>query len=209
MSPLEQSLIGFTIAAALMTVTPGLDTALVLRTATVEGARRAYHAGLGICLGCLAWGIVVALGLGALLAASELAYTLLKFAGAAYLVWLGLKLILSSREELGAVEEGPRDGGASLWFRRGLLTNLLNPKVGVFYVSFLPQFVPEGSNVTATTLLLAAIHAGLGLAWFAALILATRPIAAALQKPRTIRLLDRTTGAVFLLFAGKLALSRD
>jgi threonine/homoserine/homoserine lactone efflux protein len=210
MSPIEQSLIAFTIAAALMTVTPGLDTALVLRTAAVEGARRAFYAGLGICLGCLAWGAVVAMGLGVLLAASEIAYTLLKWAGAAYLVWLGLKLILSNREEFGAgADPGPGDAGAAVWFRRGLLTNLLNPKVGVFYVSFLPQFVPQGTNVTAMTLLLAAIHAALGLAWFVALILATRPIAAALRRPRTIRLLDRATGTVFLLFAGRLALSRD
>jgi threonine/homoserine/homoserine lactone efflux protein len=210
MSPLEQSLIAFTLAAALMTATPGLDTALVLRTATVEGARRAFFAAVGICLGCLAWGAIVAMGLGVLLAASEIAYTILKWAGAAYLVWLGLKLILANRDEFGSAEEAaPRDGGAASWFRRGLLTNLLNPKVGVFYVSFLPQFVPEGSHVTAMTLLLATIHAALGLAWFAALILATRPIAAALRKPRTIRLLDRATGAVFLLFAARLALSRD
>jgi threonine/homoserine/homoserine lactone efflux protein len=209
LSPLEQSLIAFTAAAALMTVTPGLDTALVLRTATVEGTRRALFAGLGICLGCLAWGAVVAAGLGVLLAASELAYTILKYAGAAYLAWLGLKLILSGRTGFAeGAASGPGGAGAAAWFRRGLLTNLLNPKVGVFYVSFLPQFVPAGANVAATTLLLAAIHALLGLIWFAALILATRPIAAALRKPRTIRILDRATGAVFLLFAGRLAFSR-
>ena len=208
MSPLEQSLIAFTLAAALMTVTPGLDTALVLRTAAGEGARRAVYAGLGICLGCLAWGAVVATGLGVLLAASELAYAILKWLGAAYLLWLGLKLVFSRRDDFGSAAAGPPDAGTWLWFRRGLLTNLLNPKVGVFYVSFLPQFVPQGANVTATTLLLAAVHAALGLAWFAALIVATRPIAAALRKPGTIRLLDRATGAVFLLFAGRLALSR-
>ena len=83
MSPLEQSLIAFSLAAALLTVTPGLDTALVLRTATVESARRAWAAALGICLGCLAWGALVAAGLGVLLAASELAYAILKYAGAA------------------------------------------------------------------------------------------------------------------------------
>jgi len=207
-SPLEQSLIAFTIAAALLTVTPGLDTALVLRTATVEGGRRVGWAAIGICLGCLAWGAVVAAGLGVLLAASELAYTILKYAGAAYLAWLGLKLILSRRAEFGAAGEDSGGGGAGLWFRRGLLTNVLNPKVGIFYVSFLPQFVPAGASVPATTLLLAAIHAGLGLLWFAALILATSRIAAALRKPRTIRILDRTTGTLFLLFAGRLVLSR-
>ena len=209
MSPLEQSLIAFTLAAALLTMTPGLDTALVLRTATVDGGRRAWFAAIGICLGCLAWGATVAAGLGVLLAASELAYTLLKYAGAAYLVWLGLKLILSKREDFGVAVPAGGGDAAWLWFRRGLLTNLLNPKVGVFYVSFLPQFVPPGSGVAATTLLLAVIHALLGLAWFAALILATRPVATALRRPRTIRWLDRATGSLFLLFAARLALSRD
>ncbi|MEA3016606.1 MAG: hypothetical protein QOI38_1328 [Sphingomonadales bacterium] len=209
MSPLEQSLIAFTLAAALMTMTPGLDTALVLRAATVEGGRRAWAASLGVCLGCLAWGAVVAGGLGVLLAASETAYRMLKYAGAAYLVWLGLKLILSQRDDFGtSAPDGARDAGEWLWFRRGMLTNLLNPKVGIFYVSFLPQFVPPGHDVAATTLLLAGIHALLGLAWFAALILATRPVAAALRRPRTIRWLDRATGTVFLLFAARLALSR-
>ncbi|HEX8643697.1 MAG TPA: LysE family translocator [Allosphingosinicella sp.] len=208
MSPLEQSLLAFTLAAALMTVTPGLDTALVLRTAAVEGARRAWFAGLGIALGCIAWGAIVAGGLGMLLAASELAYAALKWAGAAYLLYLGLRLLLSRREEFVGGADAAPGLSAAAWFRRGLLTNLLNPKIGVFYVSFLPQFVPAGASVPATTLLLAAIHAGLGLAWFAALILATRPVAAALRRPRTIRLLDRATGIVFLLFAGRLALSR-
>jgi len=208
MSPLEQSLVAFTLAAALMTVTPGLDTALVLRTAAVEGARRAWCAALGIALGCLAWGAIVAGGLGMLLAASELAYGVLKYAGAAYLFYLGIRLLAATREAFGDGMEMRREASAAAWFRRGLLTNLLNPKVGVFYVSFLPQFVPAGASVAATTLLLAAIHAALGLLWFAALILATRPVAAALRQPRTIRLLDRATGAVFLLFAGRLALSQ-
>jgi threonine/homoserine/homoserine lactone efflux protein len=205
----DASLIAFVIAAALLTVTPGLDTALVLRTAGVEGAQKAALAAIGICLGCLAWGVVVALGLGVLLQASELAYTLLRWAGAAYLLYLGIKLIRSKREGLveGDAEATAASGGA--WFWRGLLTNLLNPKVGIFYVSFLPQFIPAGANVPGTTILLAAIHAALGLAWFAALILATRPIAAALRRPGTVRLLDRLTGGLFLLFGARLALVRD
>ena len=207
MSPLAGSLIAFAAAAALLTVTPGLDTALVLRTAAVEGRRRAFAAAVGIGLGCLAWGGLVAVGLGALLAASELAYRILKWAGAAYLLWLGLQLILSKRTELGTPDALPA-GGATTWLWRGLLTNLLNPKVGVFYVSFLPQFIPAGSSVPAMTVLLAAIHVALGLIWFAALILATAPLGQALKQPRVIRALDRLTGGVFILFAGKLALSR-
>src|SRR3954469_18617960 len=175
MNPLP-ALLAFTAAAALLTITPGLDTALVLRTAAVEGPRRAFLASLGICLGCLAWGAIVALGLGALLAASRLAYTILRYVGAAYLVWLGVQLLLSPRTAVGeAVQRPPASGPA--WLRRGFLTNMLNPKVGVFYVSFLPQFIPADANVAALTLVLAAIHATLGLAWFLLLIAATRPLA--------------------------------
>ncbi len=207
MSPLEQSLVAFTLAAALLTITPGLDTALVLRTAGSEGPRPALLAGLGICLGCLLWGAVVALGLGVLLAASELAYTLLRWAGGAYLVYLGIRLIAGNRDRFALDDDKSETGSA--WFWRGLLTNILNPKVGIFYVSFLPQFVPVDASVPATTLLLAAIHSALGLIWFAALILATQPIAAALRRPPVVRTLDRLTGGLFLLFGARLVLSRD
>jgi threonine/homoserine/homoserine lactone efflux protein len=201
------SLLAFTAAAALLTVTPGLDTALVLRTATVEGPRRALLAGLGICLGCLGWGALVALGLGALLAASQLAYAALRFAGAAYLLWLGLQLLARPRSAIGAAADARAASGAG-WLTRGFLTNMLNPKVGVFYVSFLPQFIPAGAGVPATIFLLAAVHAGLGLLWFALLIAATRPLARALRRPALVRTLDRLTGGLFLLFAARLAFDR-
>ena len=93
------SLLAYTLAATLLTLTPGLDTALILRTATAEGGRKALHAALGIDLGCFIWGAVVAFGLGALLAVSELAYTLLKWCGAGYLCWLGIQLLLRPRQQ--------------------------------------------------------------------------------------------------------------
>ncbi|HEV7383869.1 MAG TPA: LysE family translocator, partial [Phenylobacterium sp.] len=139
-----QALSAYVVAAGVLTLTPGLDTALVLRTAAVEGPKRAGLAALGIIGGCLVWGAAVALGLGALLAASSLAFTVLKWAGAAYLVWLGLNLILKPRDKFELSNGAPSAGGDFIWMRRGLLTNLLNPKVGVFYISFLPQFLPTG-----------------------------------------------------------------
>jgi threonine/homoserine/homoserine lactone efflux protein len=206
-----QSLVAYSLAAGLLTITPGLDTALVLRTAAIEGVRSAALAGLGILTGCLVWGSAVALGLGALLAASELAFTVLKWAGALYLLWLGLQMIAKPRSRFELVEGragqmGQAQGGS--WLRRGLMTNLLNPKVGVFYVSFLPQFLPAHVAAAPYILLLAALHAAMGLAWFAALILATRPIARTLKRPRTIRMLERATGLVFVGFGVKLAMSR-
>lgn len=186
MSPLE-AIAGFAVAAGLLTILPGLDTALVLRTAAVEGPRRAALAGLGITLGCLVWGTAVAVGLGALLAASHLAFTLLKWAGAAYLLWLGIGMLARPRQsfELDGEAAGPA-GGELAWLRRGLLTNLLNPKIGVFYVSFLPQFMAQGVPTGPFLVLLAAIHGLIGLAWFAMLITATRPLARALKRPAVV-----------------------
>jgi threonine/homoserine/homoserine lactone efflux protein len=199
------ALIAFTLAASLLTITPGLDTAMVLRTAAVEGPRRAALAGLGILTGCLAWGAAVALGLGALLAASSLAYTVLKWAGAAYLAWLGLNLILRPRTKLDfAGAAAPRGN----WWARGFLNNLLNPKIGVFYVSFLPQFVPAHVPAAPFIFLLAFIHALTGVAWFACLISATQPLKRWLSRAAVVRWIDRATGAVFLGFGARLALER-
>jgi threonine/homoserine/homoserine lactone efflux protein len=205
-----QSLLAFTFAAGLLTITPGFDTILVLRTSTAEGPKQAALAGLGVCVGCLCWGAVVAVGLGALLTASHLAYEVLKLVGAAYLVWLGLSLVLKPRTDasLDLIEsERPRAGRAN-WFWRGLLGNLLNPKVGAFYVSFLPLFVPAGVPVAPYVFLLAAIHAVLGVAWFAALIIATRTLSRALRRPGVRRTLDVLVGGVFIAMGVKLVLSR-
>jgi threonine/homoserine/homoserine lactone efflux protein len=203
-----QALIAFSIAAGLLTITPGLDTALVLRTAAVEGPRKAWLAAFGVCLGTLGWGAMVALGAGALIAASPLAFELLKWAGAAYLVWLGAGLILKPRDrfELSAGAASPDTRSAWLW--RGALNNLLNPKAGVFYVSFLPQFVPAGVPAAPWMFMLAGVHVLMGLVWFAAIIGATRPISGALQKAAVVRWLDRITGGVFLGFGLRLALLR-
>lgn len=138
------ALLVYTLAATLLTLTPGLDTALILRTATVEGGRKALHAALGIDAGCFIWGALVAFGLGALLAVSEFAYTLLKYCGAAYLCWLGVQLLLRPRQQFSLNQRGTNS--SNNWFLRGMLGNVLNPKMGIFYVSFLPQFIPAGHS---------------------------------------------------------------
>ena len=204
-----QAILAFMLAASILTMTPGVDTAMVLRTAAVAGRRPAWVAALGIGMGCLVWGAAVSVGLGALLAASELAYTIVKWVGALYLLWLGIGLIARPRRGLGISEGGATTGhDAWLALRRGLLTNLLNPKVGVFYVTFLPQFVPAGASIAAFSFLLAAIHVVLGLVWFAALIAATVPLGRVLARPRVVTMLDRLTGGIFVAFGVKLALTR-
>lgn len=203
------AILGFTLTALLLTLTPGLDTALVLRTAAVEGGRKAMRAGGGIVTGVLIWGLIAALGLGAVLAVSRLAYTLLQIAGAAYLLWLGWKLISGALKSLPTLHaDDPPLVRGERWFLRGLLTNLLNPKVGVFYVSLLPQFVPADVPVVGFSVLLAGIHAAMGLLWFAALVLATRPLARWLRRPTVMRSLDALTGLALMGFGLRLALSR-
>lgn len=204
MNSVLTSLMAFVAAASLLTITPGLDTALVLRTAAGGSPRRAALAGLGIVAGCLMWALLVALGLGALLAASKLAYTILRWIGAAYLLWVGYKMLRYPRRAYVAANESNEAQGAA--FATGALTNLLNPKVGIFYVSFLPQFVPSNVSVGPYILLLGAIHTFLGLVWFACLIAATRPVASWLKKPVVVQACDRLTGSVFIAFGLGLAL---
>jgi len=112
------SLLAFSLAALLLTLTPGLDTALILRTACAEGGKKAFQAALGIDAGCFVWGALVALGLGALMAVSTLAYTVLKICGAAYLCWLGLQLLMRPRTSFSQNADDTAAHGN--WFVKGI-----------------------------------------------------------------------------------------
>jgi threonine/homoserine/homoserine lactone efflux protein len=199
------SLLAFSLAALLLTLTPGLDTALILRTACAEGGKKAFQAAIGIDTGCFIWGALVALGLGALLAVSELAYTILKICGAGYLCWLGLQLLRRPRSSF-----SENDGNTSSqgnWFVKGMLGNVLNPKMGIFYVSFLPQFIPAGHSPLIWTFILVSIHVLIGTLWSVTLIMSTHFASGILKKSRVIRAMDRATGGLFLCFAARLAFS--
>jgi len=209
---IEQALLSFTLAAGLLTITPGLDTALVLRTSAVEGGKQAMLAGIGICFGCLLWGVAASFGLSALLAVSGFAYKVLRIVGAIYLGYLGIKLLIrafaSTSSNSGVEPEEYASTDGSLWFKRGLLTNLLNPKVGVFYLSFLPQFIPTGVPVWSFSILLALIHATEGLLWFLLLTNATELISSWLRQRRVLMALDSAMGAIFIAFGLKLAFDK-
>lgn len=210
---ISHALIAFALTAGLLTITPGLDTALVLRTAAVEGPRRAAMAASGIVLGCLTWGLAASAGLGALLAASQLAYDILRIAGAGYLLYMGGQMLLQAVRGNGYAARAAAEISASgakqrSWFLRGMLTNLLNPKVGVFYVTFLPQFVPAHVNATAFGMLLAGIHAVEGIAWFVLLIATTKTLSRWLVRPQVKRGLDGISGAVLMGFGGLLLARR-
>ncbi|MFN2539433.1 MAG: LysE family translocator [Mycobacteriales bacterium] len=189
-------ILAWCVVALLLTLTPGADTALVLRTALRDGTRSAVRCTLGICTGTMTWATLSALGVSALVAASPLAFDVLRYGGAGYLLWLGISALRARPASV--VSDVPRRA-----FRDGLVTNLLNPKIGVFYATLLPTFIRPGQPVLGMSLLLAGIHAAMGLAWLSAVALAAARAAAVLRREVWRRRLERVTGVVLLGFGIK------
>ncbi len=203
-----QALLGFAAVAAVLTVIPGLDTTLVLRSALVRGNGYAVATALGIGTGALIWGAAAAVGAAALLAASEVAYRVVTLGGAVYLVYLGVMLIVKSVRTHGLEVEGPAGEAISKWrgFLTGVWTNLLNPKIGAFYLATIPQFVPAGVSPLGMGLLLAGVHDLLAVAWFALIIAGASYARRWLANARALRVVDRVAGVTLVGFGVKLAL---
>jgi threonine/homoserine/homoserine lactone efflux protein len=201
----------FAVVAGLLTIVPGLDTAMVLRSAVSLGRRHGFATALGVSTGALIWGAAAAVGVSALLDVSTAAFTAVRIAGAIYMIWLGSRLLLRAMRASG-VE--PLAGAGSIRSRaigrswaRGLLTNLLNPKIGAFYVAVLPQFIPIHDSHLAVGLLLAFVHDLEGLVWFTAIILGTHSVRKLLERRSMRRAIDGATGATLFGFGLKLGLS--
>jgi threonine/homoserine/homoserine lactone efflux protein len=190
-----------------------MDTALILRTAALGAPRRAWGVVFGIQTGTLTWGVLTSAGVTALLTASHVAYETLRWAGACYLIWMGLSMLWAARHGRPSPSVQPIDepvaAGNDFFsgLRRGALTNLLNPKMGVFYVALLPQFIPSGASPFTFGVLLACVHILLGTAWSAVLVVLAHRLRTVLQRPATRRLLDRVTGTVITGFGIRLATS--
>ncbi|WP_406207014.1 LysE family translocator [Kitasatospora sp. NBC_01560] len=196
----------FALVVGLLTLTPGLDTALVLRTSALGHRRQAWGVVLGIQTGTLIWGTLTSAGVTALLTASQLAYEVVRWAGAAYLVWMGIGMLRSRGGGAEPAEE-PSDGGLAYGWRRGTLTNLLNPKVGVFYVAVLPQFIPAAAPHFAAGVALTCVHVVEGLLWSVVLVGFAQVLRGWLRRPAARRLMDRVTGVVVVGFGLRLAVS--
>ncbi len=201
-----QALLGFAVVAGLLTIIPGIDTALVLRSAVGRSRGYAVATALGIQTGVVVWGMAAAVGATAVLAASATAYRVLSLVGAVYLVWMGCSMLARSFRRGVATEAevpGPR-GGALRGWGTGVMTNLLNPKVGVFYLAMIPQFLPAGVPPLIMGVALALVHCLLGLIWFLGLIGLGSALGSRLRTPRFTRWLDRVTGGVLLAFGTRL-----
>lgn len=201
----------FAVVAGLLTLVPGLDTALVLRGTLTRSRSYGFAALAGIQVGVLVWGVAAATGTAALLAASQSAYRVLTLAGAAYMAWLGLSLILRTFRRQASEDRSTATGAAATSPRRGFLmglgTNLANPKVGAFYIAVIPQFVPHGIPPLVMGLLLAGVHCLLGLIWLSVVILGAGALGPRLRHAGVVRWIDRVTGGVLVAFGLRLALA--
>jgi threonine/homoserine/homoserine lactone efflux protein len=188
---------------ALLTITPGADMAMVARSVIGGGRRDAFATTLGISAGCLVWAIASALGIAAVLAASQTAYDALRLAGAAYLVWLGVQSLLAAWR---GAEPPPRLATRRPSpFRQGLMTNLLNPKIAVFYSTFLPQFIDPGDPALLISMALAGVHIVLGIAWLSLYAWLLDRAVTAFRGSRVRRALDALTGTVLVGLGLRLA----
>lgn len=200
---MHSQLPAFVGAAILIALTPGADTALVVRNALAAGAPAARRTALGSSAGLLVWGAASACGVAAVLNASAELFTAVKLAGAVYLVWLGLQAIRHAGAHEAA--ESARSGSP---FRQGLLCNLLNPKAGIFFTALLPQFVSPQDPALLVSLLMTAIAAAASLAWLSVYATVVPRAGDVLRRPRVRRALDRATGAVLIGLGVRLALTR-
>lgn len=206
MHPVFHALFSFAFVAGLMTVVPGLDTAVVLRTALTTGRREAFATAFGILSGSLVWGAAAATGVSLLLTASKLGYTTLRIVGALYLLWMGIGMLRAARRgELTAAGEQATDIGLVRAFLRGAGTNLLNPKVGALYIAMFPQFMPAHVSHLGMGLAFAGVHDVEGLMWFSILILGAHRARVFFAKRRVKRALDAVTGTVLVGFGVELA----
>ncbi len=211
--PEPTQLLMFIVAGWLLNLTPGPDVLYIVSSALKSGVRAGVVAALGIVSGCFVHVFAAALGVGALLAASATAFSVLKWAGAAYLMWMGIKLLLAKGGGSAVVPAGVSAEAVSvdLWrvFCQGFLTNVLNPKVALFFLAFVPQFIAPGTEDKVTAFLLLgllfnvnSLPINFGYAWLAGW--ASRRVGTV---QRAMYWMDRAAGLMFIGFGLKLALS--
>jgi len=203
--------VAFLIAITLGAMVPGPTTALVIRRSALHGVRAALPLVAGIEVGLYAWVVASAVGVAAVLAASEAAYTALRVVGAAVLIFLGVQAWLAARR---ITEDSPPEsvpGAAGRWWSSattGAVTHLSNPKVAVFMVAFFPQFVPAHSNVLLTTLLLGLLQVAIDGGWYLLVAAFAGTVGKAIATARFRRRLERVTGMVLIGLGARMAISK-
>lgn len=209
MALFDQSVAAYSAIALIVTLTPGADTMLVVRNTLGRGRPGGYFSALGVASGFVIHASAAAFGLSAILLRSSDLYAAIKLLGALYLVYLGIQSIRAGlRRKSSEMEEVVQVGRPAQALREGFLSNALNPKVALFNLAFLPQFVHPTDPVLAKTFLLVGIHCTMALLWLCLVTLLVARAALALRDSRIRRRLDLLSGAIFVGLGARLALDR-
>lgn len=208
----DAQLIGYTLAVALLTITPGADTMLVMRNVLARGRKAGILATLGVSSGLFIHALLSGLGLSLILTRSALAFSVVKWAGALYLCYLGVQSLRSAFKQTQSINElsAAAEPNHNPWhaYREGLITNVLNPKVALFYLAFLPQFIRPNDPVLLRSLLLTSIHFVLGIVWLGLITLSLDKMRSWMLKPRVRAWIEGSTGLILFGFGIRLALSK-
>ena len=201
----------FIATAVILVITPGQDTFFILGRSLSGGRRAGIAAALGITAGSVIHTLLAALGLSALLATSAYAFMAVKFAGAAYLIYIGVRALLSRTNGLSDNGAAPQADGHWSAFRQGIISNLLNPKVALFFLALMPQFIEAAStHKVAAFLALGLSFVTLGVIWCVILAIAAAELRGVfLRKPSMGRVLNRVAGAMFIALGIRLATTRQ
>jgi RhtB (resistance to homoserine/threonine) family protein len=210
---IDAQVVTFALVAAALTITPGADTMLVVRNVLRGGRRDGVVTTFGICLGLFVHATLSAVGVSVILMRSATAFQVVKVAGAAYLVWLGVQSLSAAWRGTAPAADAKRGVGtagvsARRCFVEGVLSNVLNPKVAVFYLAFLPQFIGPTDAVLRKSVLLASIHFVEGIVWLVVVSVAVDRMQHFFIRSAVRRWLDGLCGALLVGFGVRLALER-
>ena len=209
MIPSREDLLAFSIVAALLTVTPGADTMLVIRNVIRSGRSAGFVTAVGICSGVLIHAALSAVGLSIVLAQSAVAFHAVKMLGALYLIWLGVQSLLDARRRADETDPPPRSRvTARRSLTEGFLSNLLNPKVSVFYLAFLPQFIDPDRSPFAASLFLAGLHFLMGIVWLGLVAIFVARGRTWFARSRVRKWLEGLAGTVLVTLGVRLLLER-
>ncbi|OMF60043.1 lysine transporter LysE [Paenibacillus sp. FSL R5-0490] len=200
----------FLILSLFVVMSPGIDTALITKRTISDGRTDGYKMGLGITAGSLVHTFAAAFGLSAILMQSAAAFEVIKFAGAVYLIYLGLSSFISMKKKKNAdLETEVKSDMKKSAFKQGLLSNVLNPKVAMFFLTFLPQFVKAGENAQQQLIIMGIIYTLLSIFWFFLYVYFINYMREWLMSPKVQRVMEKATGVVLIGFGLKLALDKQ
>lgn len=204
-----ENIVLFLIACILLIILPGPDTAIITKNTLTGGRHGGFQTMLGSCVGLSIHTIAAVAGLSAIIVQSAVAFSVLKYVGAAYLCYLGVRTLMNMRANKGQVaEEVLVEVKGSSYFKQGFITNITNPKVAVFFLTFLPQFLAPGSEPFWSFLVMGLLYTVLTFIWFVLYVYLLDRIRSFMKRPATQAVIECLTGVVLLGFGIKLAFEK-